>query len=120
MRMRRSQYGTSSLLQLLDDDTPCTKNRVKKMRTERLKNVAAQKKLLNDLSALQELLQHDHPYSNLTVTSDSCNNLTFEMPIEIQQDLVSRCIHRNHVSLSPKACVQVEINTLVQSQSETS
>ncbi|XP_065899160.1 uncharacterized protein [Dysidea avara] len=114
-----NQYGTSCFLQLLDEEAPSTENRVERMRTERLKKATAQKKkLLDDLSALQKLLQLDHPYSCPTALSDRCNDSTIEMPMDMQQDLVNR-LYRNHVCLSPQACVQVEAKTQAQSQSET-
>jgi len=91
---------------------------VEKQRAKRLKLAAAQKKkLLDDLSATQKPFLHDHPYSYPTHTSDQFRDPTFEMPVDIRQDIVDR-LYKNHIWLSPQACVQVEASIQAQSQSE--
>ena len=104
---------------ITDDNAPHAENRMEKQKAERLKLAAAQKKkLLDDLSIMQKLLQHDHSYNCSTGTSDKCNGSAFEMPMDMRKDLVHR-LYKHHVCLSPEACVQVEVSTQAQSQSDT-
>jgi len=113
------QYGSSCFLQLLDDDAPHSENRMEKQKAERLKLATDQKKkLLDDLSTMQKLLQHDHSYScSADDASDKSNGSAFEMSMDMRKDLVLR-LYKHHVCLSPEACMQVEASTQAQSESD--
>ena len=117
IRSQISRYGTSCFLQLLDDYVPPAENRLENLKTKRLKKAAAnKKKFLEELSAMQQLFHHDHTYSRLTGTVESCS-VKKEIPCT-QQDLINK-LYKNHVCLSLQACVKLEASTQAQSQSES-
>lgn len=79
-----TRYGTSCFLQLLDEEAPSViENRIETMklkRQERLERAAAQrKKFLDELSALQQCVGHDHSYS-CSLDSSKASTSKDEMP----------------------------------------
>ena len=115
-----TRYGTSCFLQLLDEEAPSViENRIETMKLKRqgrLERAAAQrKKFLDELSALQQCVGHDHSYS-CSLDSSKASTSKDEMPF-VHQDMVDN-LYRNHVCLSAEACNKLEASTRTQSHSE--
>ena len=90
---------------------------MKMKRQERLERAATQrKKYLDELSALQQCVGHDHSYSGLPDSSKANTSTNDEMSF-VRQNMADH-LYRNHVCLSPEACIQVEASTRMQSRSE--
>ena len=113
-----TRYGTSCFLQLLDEEASSViENRIETMKMKRQERAATQrKKYLDELSALQQCVGHDHSYSGLPDLSKASTSTNDEVAF-VPQDMIDRLYH-NHICLSPEACIQVEASTRMQSRSE--
>ena len=60
---------------------------------------------MNYVSALQQCVGHDHSYSGLPDSSKANTSTNDEMSF-VRQNMADH-LYRNHICLSPEACIQV-------------
>ena len=105
-------YGTSCFLQLLDEETAPSENRLDQIRKERIARAEA-KKLQFQLSllCLTKIVNHDHDYC--TTTSLIQRKID---GVPAPHHLV-RNLYEEHVCISPTEATDLEIKTRTQAQS---
>ena len=116
-----ARYGTSCFLQMLDEDVPSViDDRVEVMKLERQQRIEQatekKKKILNDISTLQQYVKLDHPY-NRPSDETKCSIVKHDTALPVQQHLVNE-LYLSHVCLSSESCRELAASTQTQSQSE--
>jgi len=109
------RYGSSCFLQLLDEETAPTENRLDQIRSERIARAAHKKSQFQlSLAHLTEATNHDYNYFNSSSTVPVTHNKNDSAPAP--QHLL-RNLYEKHVCIGPNETVELEIETRTQNLS---
>ena len=109
-----TKYGSSSFLQILDDEPAPSQSHLEEITKERLARAATKKKFQNEMSAHLLHIQHDHNYGQSHFTADI--EIHEQKALE-KSDFVKE-LYENHVVLNQDQIDKLEANTRMQSASE--
>lgn len=112
-----TKYGSSCFMQLLDNKPSRKETRLDEIKTERLAQAAAAKKVfLLKLSAQEKHVGQDHSYARSSAVADAAEP-ECEMTEVTQPHLVTE-LYTNHVVVNPDCLADIEESTRSQSASE--
>ena len=105
-----TRYGTSCFLQLLDDETAPSEDKIQKAREERIsKAKAMQSRFQQELCDLISVANHDHSYSSSAIAASPYTVEDSKVPPS--PDIV-RNLYEEHICIGPSEAIYIEASTL--------
>ena len=105
-----TRYGTSCFLQLLDDETAPSEDKIQKAREERIsKAKAMQSRFQQELCDLISVANHDHSYSSSAIAA---SHYTVEDSKVPPSPDVVRNLYEEHICIGPSEAIYIEASTL--------